>query len=126
MNDSRYQAVRVKRAVTDPARPGRYRMEVDWADGAHSDYPWGYLRAICPCANCRLQVIARVSSDPADATDGDVTQVATIQNIGHYALGVVFKDAHSAILPWDYVRELDPARSLDDRLAFLRLDKRLL
>jgi DUF971 family protein len=124
MNDPRQQAVRVKRAVSDPERPGRFRMEVSWADGSESTYPWSYLRALCPCATCRASVVTRVSGG-GEAADGPETHVKALSNVGHYALGVAFEDGHSAILPWDYVRELDPARPLEERLAFLRLDKRL-
>lgn len=127
MNDERYQARGAKRAAPDPARPGRFLLEVTWADALVSRYPWGYLRGICPCANCRGQVISRMEMKTSDLPDQPETRVAQLQHVGHYALGVIWEDAHQTILPWDYLRELDPdAIPLEQRLAFLRADKRLL
>ncbi|MFN0205443.1 MAG: DUF971 domain-containing protein [Planctomycetota bacterium] len=127
MNEDRYQATSVKRAAPDASRPDRFCMEVVWRDQRRSLYPWGYLRAICPCANCRLQVISRVQTDAANATDCEATRIAQLQHIGHYALGIVWQDAHQMILPWDYLRALDPDEStVGARVAYLKTDKRLL
>ena len=115
-----------KRAVADPDRPGRFLVEVTWADGRTGRYPWGYLRAICPCANCRHEVRSRIQADPANTTDSDANRAASLQNIGHYALGIAWADGHQSILPWDYLRETDPdEHPLEERLAYLSKDRRL-
>lgn len=126
MNERRHQALGAKRAVSDPERAGRYRLEIAWADGHTGRYPWGYLRALCPCAQCRGEVSARLAAAPADAADAPVNRAASLQNVGHYALGVVWEDGHQSILPWDFLRELDPQeKSLEERLAFVRADRRM-
>ena len=127
MSETQHQATNVKRAVGDPARPGRYEMLVTWDDGRESHYAWGYLRALCPCANCRHQVIARVQANPADVNDTAQTQVHSLQHVGHYALGVAWNDGHQSIFPWDYLHSMDPgAATLEERVETLKQDKRLL
>lgn len=35
---------------------GNYALQPEWTDGHHSGiYTWPYLRALCPCAECRAQ-----------------------------------------------------------------------
>lgn len=127
MDNNRHEATGAKRAATDPARTGRFALEVTWRDGRVSRYPWGYVRAICPCANCRTGIHERVRSDAAGAPDAPATRIVNLQHVGHYALGISFEDAHQAILPWDYLREMDPdEKTLDARLEYLKTDKRLL
>ncbi|MBI3818198.1 MAG: DUF971 domain-containing protein [Planctomycetes bacterium] len=127
MNPQRHEASGVKRAQTDSNAPGRFVMEVTWRDGRVSRYPWGYVRTICPCANCRGQIIARVTAEGGPIPDTPVTRIVNLQHVGHYALGISFEDAHQTILPWDYLRELDPDESdLAARVEYLRKDKRLL
>jgi DUF971 family protein len=126
MNEDCYQAVSVKRSVPDAERPGRFQLVVAWRDGRLSHYPWGYLRAICPCAACRGQVIQRVRTDAANATDCEATRVAQLQHVGHYALGTIWEDAHQAIFPWDYLRAADPAEPLEARIEYFKNDRRLL
>ncbi len=123
----RSTALSARRAAEDPARTGRFALEVAWADGRTGRYPWGYLRAICACAHCRGTVLQRVESGTAaDDPDGPERQVAALQHIGHYALGVAWKDGHQSILPWDYLRTCDPdERPLADLVTELRKDTRL-
>lgn len=36
---------------------GTYAITIEWADGHHFGiYNWEYLRALCPCADCRKEV----------------------------------------------------------------------
>jgi DUF971 family protein len=33
---------------------GSYALTIEWADGHHAGiYTWKYLRALCPCSECR-------------------------------------------------------------------------
>lgn len=125
MNDPEAAPLRVKRAGDDPAHPGRFRVCVTWSDGSESRYPWAYLRAICPCAECRGQISTRVEANLDPGPDAPATRVASLSNVGRYALGLAFEDGHQAILPWETLRALDPARPLDARLEYLRSDPRL-
>lgn len=34
---------------------GSYALTIEWEDGhSFGIYPWNYLRALCPCAECRM------------------------------------------------------------------------
>src|SRR5262245_43520557 len=110
-----------KRAAPDPSRPGRFALEVRWSDGKVSRFPWGYLRDLCPCAQCRPELVEKVQKDAgADAADAPPRQVAQLQHVGNYALGVRWVDGHESILPWDYLRRLDPELPVDARVATVR------
>lgn len=38
---------------------GAYAITIEWEDGHHFGiYNWNYLRALCPCSECRSQIIA--------------------------------------------------------------------
>jgi DUF971 family protein len=122
-----FQPLSAKRAAPDPQRAGRFALETAWGDGRVGRYPWGYLRAICPCAQCRTSILQRVEGGAdADLPDAPERQVEQLQHVGHYALGVRWKDGHESILPWDYLRRLDPEeRSIAERLEYLRTDRRM-
>lgn len=40
--------------LTNVEAVGSYALTISWEDGHHYGiYNWGFLRAICPCAECR-------------------------------------------------------------------------
>ncbi|MBL8694654.1 MAG: DUF971 domain-containing protein [Planctomycetes bacterium] len=125
--DPRTTPTTAKRSAPDPARPGRFLLSVTWQDQRVSAFPWGYLKALCPCAICRGMVISEVESGTAaDAPDEPARQITGLQHVGHYALGVSWADGHQSIFPWDYLRSTDPTeRSIAEIVATLREDPRL-
>ncbi|HKE01600.1 MAG TPA: DUF971 domain-containing protein [Planctomycetota bacterium] len=119
--DSAPTPLSAKRAAPDARRPGRFALETRWSDARICIYPWGYLRDLCPCAQCRPELVARVQEGKgADAPDGPARQVVQLQHVGNYALGVRWADGHESILPWDYLRSLDPELPVDVRVAIVR------
>ena len=37
---------------------GSYALTIEWEDGHHFGiYNWPYLRALCPCAECRQETV---------------------------------------------------------------------
>lgn len=106
MDPDQTQASGVRRSVADPQRPGRYLLEVTWRDGHVGRYPWAYVRAICPCANCRPTTSANLQNKQYEtAADEPSVRIVNLQHVGHYALGITFEDAHQSIVPWEYLRE---------------------
>jgi DUF971 family protein len=89
-------------------------LTVTWADGHTSVYPFGLLRAACPCASCRggheymgAEPDPRVFSlDPPEAPEN---RLVNVMAVGSYALSIVWEDGHDyGIYNWHYLRALCP------------------
>ena len=89
-------------------------LEIDWQDGHRSVYPIAYLRAMCPCAQCkalkeelrhsksRLRVLPGDHSKPLAATSAEL--------VGNYALRIDWSDQHgSGIYSFEYLRQISRA-----------------
>lgn len=89
-------------------------LTVIWNDEHNSQYPFGLLRAACPCAECRgghenmrsepdLDVFSvRMALSPA-------TIIRNVEAVGSYALTVEWEDGHHfGIYNWRYLRLLCP------------------
>ena len=87
---------------------------INWDDGHVSVYPFGLLRAACPCAGCRgghenmrsepdaLVFDQRLDNSPA-------TRISNVKAVGSYALTIVWEDGHDyGIYNWHYLRALCP------------------
>ena len=74
-------------------------MSIEWADGAHGDYPLSWLRANCPCATCKeTRRQSTASVDMLQLNMGPAlepsTEVATAELVGNYAIRLEWTDGH--------------------------------
>lgn len=96
------------------ASKSKREFVITWDDGHVSTYPFGLLRAACPCASCRgghenmksepdAEVFSKVMEDSAS------TRLSNIVATGSYALTIVWEDGHDyGIFNWHYLRALCP------------------
>jgi DUF971 family protein len=75
-------------------------LNIEWEDGAESEYPLAGLRSACPCAECRgghENMATRGSPDllliPLE--DGRSTVLERVDLVGNYAIQLVWGDGHS-------------------------------
>ena len=92
-------------------------LAVRWEDGHQTVLPANMLRDFCPCATCRQ---ARKERDAQQAAGGrgrrslsvlGVTtryDLAGLEHVGHYALGVNWKDGHRSIYAYEYLAAICP------------------
>jgi len=90
------------------------QLQIHWEDGAVSTYAIAYLRAMCPCAQCRLvregeskkkktslKILPGNFAAPVTALDAEM--------VGNYALRIDWSDQHgSGIYSFDYLRDIAP------------------
>jgi DUF971 family protein len=92
-------------------------MTVVWNDGHVSRYPYGLLRAGCPCAVCRGgHANMHPEPDPAvfdiELPDLPATQLEKVYGVGSYGLGLEWGDGHhEGIFGWNYLRLLCPCET---------------
>ncbi len=83
------------------------RFTVDWQDGHRSVFGAGYLRFVCPCANCRGHAPGQVPPPAWDAVKG--VRILDATPVGSYAVQFVFSDGHSSgIYSFDRLRAACP------------------
>jgi len=76
-------------------------MEIDWADGHLGVYPHDLLRGFCPCASCQGH------QGPIRYVEGSNLELTDIQQVGNYALRLVWADGHqTGIYSYRYLRSL--------------------
>ncbi len=89
-------------------------MNVQWSDGHSSVYPFGLLRAGCPCASCRgghQYMGPEPDKDVFDQAlpDSPQTRIKLVEPVGTYALTIQWEDGHHfGIYTWHYLRALCP------------------
>lgn len=90
------------------------RLIIEWSDRHSSVYPFGLVRAACPCASCRGGH-ENMSADPDPAVfektlpDSPETRLAKIEAAGAYGVVIEWEDGHHyGIYNWHYLRELCP------------------
>lgn len=77
---------------------------VEWADGASSALPHGWLRQRCRCAACTQG--AREGREPPPGA-----VLSAIRPLAETGLNLVFADGHDrGIYPWSYLRALGDER----------------
>jgi DUF971 family protein len=87
---------------------------ITWNDGHTSIYPFGLLRAACPCASCRGGHENMRSEPDAEVfsmvmEDSPATRLSNVVAVGSYALTIVWEDGHDyGIYNWHYLRALCP------------------
>lgn len=89
-------------------------MTVTWSDGHTSVYPFGLLRAACPCASCRGGH-ENMRAEPDEAVfsmnlpEAPRTRIERVEAVGSYAIMIQWEDGHSfGIYNWNYLRKLCP------------------
>ena len=92
----------------------RREFSLTWDDGHESVYPFGLLRAACPCASCRgghenMRAEPDVSVFQQQLEDSQATRISNVKAVGSYALTIVWEDGHDyGIYNWHYLRTLCP------------------
>ena len=108
------------------------KLEIDWQDGVRGVYSISYLRAMCPCAQCKLvregEKTKAAAATAAATAEGAVPQkkrkasltilpgnyaqpLAAVgaELVGNYALRIDWSDNHgSGIYSFQYLREICP------------------
>ena len=69
-------------------------LTIEWADGHASTYDGGYLRFVCPCANCRGHAPGEVM--PPAWGDVEAARVAGATQVGTYAVRFDMSDGHES------------------------------
>jgi DUF971 family protein len=98
-------------------------LTITWGDGHVSVYPFGLLRAACPCASCRGGH-ENMSAEPDPAVFGMVleespgTYLENVKAVGSYAITIVWGDGHDyGIYNWHYLRTLCPCEECRAKFA---------
>lgn len=103
-------------ASTTPLRLDLKRdkqLEIEWQDGHVCVYTIGYLRSMCPCAQCNivrdgegkkkssLKILPGNYAAPVTAVSAEL--------VGNYALRIDWSDKHaSGIYSFQYLRDICP------------------
>jgi DUF971 family protein len=94
-------------------------LTVRWSDGHESRYPFGLVRAGCPCVMCRGGH-DKMSQDPDPSVfdvvlpDSPSTHLVSARAVGAYAISFTWEDGHNeGIYAWDYLRALCPCEKCD-------------
>jgi DUF971 family protein len=96
------------------ANKSRREFTVTWNDGHTRVYPFGLLRAACPCASCRGGHENMRAEPDADVfaiqlQDSPATCINNVKAVGSYALTIVWEDGHDyGIYNRHYLRRLCP------------------
>ena len=89
-------------------------LSLTWKDGHVSVYPFGLLRAACPCASCRgghenMHPEPEEAVFSANMPESAATRLNTIEAVGQYALTIEWQDGHHyGIYNWHFLRALCP------------------
>ena len=96
------------------ASKSKREVTIEWNDGHVSVYPFGLLRAACPCASCRgghenMKPEPDASVFESGLPDSPGTRLVNIRAVGSYAVSIVWEDGHDyGIYNWHYLRALCP------------------
>ena len=94
------------------------QLTIDWHDGRQSVYPVAYLRAMCPCAKCKIERQApiipagtgKLTLRVLSSNYTGPTIAVSAELVGNYALRIEWSDKHgSGIYSFEYLRSIDPA-----------------
>ncbi len=89
-------------------------LTVSWGDGHTSIYPFGLLRAACPCASCRgghenMSPTPAPEVFTAHLPDSPAVHMVKAELVGTYAINFEWEDGHHyGIYNWSYLRDLCP------------------
>jgi DUF971 family protein len=83
----------------------RQRLEISWADGHESVYPYEFLRWRCPCAECAGEMGRPGRLRDVETLRPEQYQLQTIDQVGLYALRPTWIDGHdTGIYSFDRLR----------------------
>ncbi len=87
-------------------------LVVSWADGQEHRIPFAVLRRACPCAVCHGEMgrPGRFDREPELRPGED--QLVTIELVGQYAIGAVWRDGHRT-----GIYSFERLRALGDRVV---------
>jgi DUF971 family protein len=107
-------------------KSGGSGMTIEWGDGAHSAWSFGWLRAACPCATCHEAREAE-GREPGvvKAKDAGLLPMyeapprpVDVVPVGKYALRFKWNDGHEAgLYSWDYLRNVADVAAREQGLA---------
>ena len=89
-------------------------VTIVWSGGHTSVYPFGLLRAACPCASCRggheyMKAEPDEAVFQADLPESPSTRMKQVEAVGSYAITFEWEDGHHfGIYNWHYLRRLCP------------------
>ena len=89
-------------------------LTITWNDGHLSMYPFGLVRAACPCAECRgshdkMGAVPDLDVFNKAYPDGLSAQIRNLEAVGSYAITIEWEDGHhTGIYSWRYLRALCP------------------
>jgi DUF971 family protein len=95
-------------------------VEIDWADGHHSQYTFPFLRDACPCALCddERAKSRRAPGEPVKAAVGALpmfkaaAKPENVEAVGKYAIRFRWNDGHDlGIYSWQFLRDNCPCES---------------
>lgn len=104
----------VSRPTNIVADRNRRVLNIAWNDGHESSYPFGGLRAVCPCAECKGG--HDNMGEPPDRrlvrdAPADGINLEGVEPVGSYALRFYWSDGHSAgIYTWALLRAACPCQ----------------
>ena len=87
-------------------------MTITFSDGAAAEFAPSFLRAVCPCAECRgthgtPPKAFNIVTATKLAGAAQQTVIRKIEPMGHYALAITWGDGHKeGIYTWAYLRGL--------------------
>ena len=70
------------------------RLEIEWADGHHTEYGATSLRWLCPCAYCRGEAGIPGWLDSSPTLTPDQVRLVDVQLVGTYAIAPTWADGH--------------------------------
>lgn len=97
----------------DVSRANR-AFEITWSSGQKTSIPFDDLRAMCDCALCRDEREKRETQAAAPRMlpvlgSAIRSEIATVNHVGRYALGVAWKDGHQSIYTYEYLFNAAPS-----------------
>lgn len=79
------------------------RLTIAWSDGTEVEYRHALLRGFCPCAHCQGHQGPVRWAAPTD----DDLAILDIEEVGNYAIRLVFADGHgTGLYSFTYLRRL--------------------
>jgi DUF971 family protein len=83
-------------------------FEVAWAGGGKTSISLDDLRSMCDCALCRDEREKRDTQAAAPRMlpvlgSAIRSEIASVNHVGRYALGVSWKDGHQSIYTYEYL-----------------------